>query len=52
MHPSPSTHKGVAGFIRRQIRASGSRQGTQMLMLAASAVALVASEQFDSKEMP
>lgn len=33
-------------------RSAGSQQGAQMLMLAASTVALVASGQFDSKEMP
>lgn len=44
MHPPPSNRKGVAGFIRRRIRASGSQQGTQMLMLAASVTILVASE--------
>ena len=52
MHPSPSTRKGVAGFIRRRIRSAGAQQGAQTPMLAASVVALIASEQFDSKEMP
>ena len=49
---SPSTRKGVAGFIRRRIRSAGSQQGAQTPMLAAAAVALIASGQFDSKEMP
>ena len=44
MHPPPSNRKGVAGFIRCRIRASGSQQGTQILMLAASVTILVASE--------
>ena len=44
MHPPPSNRKGVAGYIRGRIRASGSRQGTQMLMPAASVTILVASE--------
>ena len=52
MHPSPSTRKGVDGFIRRLIRAAGSQQVAQTLMLAASAMALIASGQFNSKEMP
>ena len=44
MHPSPSTRKGVAGFIRRRIKASDSQQGAQTLMLAASITLLVASD--------
>ena len=44
MHPSPSTRKGVAGFIKRRIRAADSQQGAQTLMLAASVTLLVASD--------
>lgn len=44
MHPSPNNRKGVTGFIRCRIRASGSQEGTQILMLAASVTILVASE--------
>ena len=44
MHPSPTTRKGVAGFIKRRIRAADSQQGAQTLMLAASVTILVASE--------
>ena len=39
-------------FHQTRNRAGGSQQGAQTLMLAASAVALIASGQFDSKEMP
>ena len=52
MRPSPSTRKGAAGFIRRRIRATDSQQGAQTLMLATVLLALVASGQFNSKEMP
>ena len=44
MHPLPTTRKGVAGFIKRRIRAADSQQGAQTLMLAASVTMLVASE--------
>jgi len=44
MRPSPSTRRGIAGFIRRRIRADGSQQGAQTLMLAASVTPLVASD--------